>query len=231
MRITGRLLSTSVIASAMALALVGAGLAQDATPSAGDNMASAAYPNHLHLGSCDDLDPAPAYPLADLEFPDWVASLSGDESASVEVVLPEPAEFGNAPIPAAVATTELQVPISEIVAGGHALNVHDPADPSRYVACGNIGGVPDSRGDLFVGLGEHEGSGYSGVAWLHDNGGSTTVVVFLTHPAAQPAIAEGLMAMVAEAEAEAAAAATPSESPAATPGMDADAAPEATPVT
>src|SRR5262249_37713045 len=47
---------------------------------------------------------------------------------------------------------------------------------------------------LVIGLGELNGSGYSGVAWLHDNGdGSTTVSVFLTEkegegaaPAASP---------------------------------------------
>jgi hypothetical protein len=38
--------------------------------------------------------------------------------------------------------------------------------------------------DLALGLGELNGSGYSGVAWLHDNGdGTTTVTVFLTHNA------------------------------------------------
>jgi hypothetical protein len=231
MRITGRMLSTAAIATALTVGLVGAGLAQDATPDAGEDTASPAFPNHFHLGTCDELDPAPAYPLADLTFPEWVAPLSGDSDASVEVIVPEPGEFGNAPIPAAVATTELQVPLADIVSGGHALNVHDAADPSSYVACGNIGGVPDDRGDLFVGLGEHEGSGYSGVAWLHDNGGSTTVVVFLTHPAAQPAIAEGLAEMVSAAATEEALSATPEMAPAATPEMETDSAPEATPVT
>lgn len=230
MRITGRFLSTTVLATALTVGLVGAGLAQDATPTAGDEMASPAYPNHFHLGTCDDLDPAPAYPLADLMFPSWVASLSGEADAEVEVVLPEPGEFGNAPIPAAVATTDLQVPLADILSGGHALNVHDASDPSQYVACGNVGGVPDERGDLFVGLAENEDSGYAGAAWLHDNGGSTTVVVFLTHPAAQPAVAEGLAAMVAAAAAEEAAAAT-AEAPAATPESATEDVPAATPVT
>lgn len=229
MRITGRMLSTAAVATAMTVGLVGASIAQDATPLAGEGemdmtAGAAVYPNHFHLGTCADLDPAPAIPLADLQFPDWVPSLSGEAGGDIEVVLPSPADFGNAPIPAAVATTDVDVPLADIVAGGHAVNVHDPADPSQYVACGNVGGVPDARGDLFFGLSEHEDSGYSGAVWLHDNGGSTTVVVFLTHPAAQPAVEAGLAAAVAAAEAEVA---TPEMAPAATP----EAAPEATPVT
>jgi hypothetical protein len=224
MRLSGRLLSTAAIATAMLVGLVGAGLAQDATPTAGDEEASAGYPNHFHLGTCDDLSPEPAIVLADLHFPDWVASLSGESNGEIEVVLPEPSDFGNAPIPVAVATTEVPVALADIISGNHAINVHDAADPSFDIACGNVGGVPDERGDLFIGLGEDNDSGFSGVAWLHDNGGSTTVVVFLSHPAAQPAVAEGLAALVAAA-AEEEAAATPESAPMATPEAD------ATPVT
>jgi hypothetical protein len=215
MRLSGRLLSTAAVATTLLAGLVGAGFAQEATPTAGNGENGAAYPNHFHLGTCADLNPEPAITLAPLEFPDWVASLSG-ETTDIEVVLPEPDDFGNAPIPVAVATTEVAVPLADIVAGKHAINVHDAADPSVYIACGNVGGVPDERGDLFVGLGEQEGSGYMGAAWLHDNGSSTTVVVFLTHPAAQPAIETGLAAMVAAAAAEQDEA-TPASAPAATP--------------
>lgn len=229
MRKTGTLLGTVAVATAMSIGVVGVGLAQDATPSSGDEAAALTYANHFHLGNCDELDPAPAVPLADLTFPDWVGALTGEGDDSIEIVLPEPGDFGNAPIPVAVATTDVQVPLADIISGGHALNVHDAVDPSIYVACGNVGGAPDENGDIFVGLGEYDGSGYSGVAWLHDNGSSTTVVVFLSHPGAQPAVAEGLAAIAAAA----AEAATP-EAAAATPTADAEAtetAPEATPVT
>jgi hypothetical protein len=229
MRVPSRLLTTAAMAAVMTVGLVGAGLAQDATPMAGgDEQAAGAYPNHLHLGTCAELDPAPAVPLADLQFPDWVASLSGDAAADIEVVMPEPDDFGNAPIPAAVATTEVPVALADIIAGKHALNVHNPENPEEYVACGNVGGVPDERGDLFIGLGEHEGSGYSGAAWFHDNGGSsTTVVVFLTQPSAQSGIEADLAAMAAAVMAEEELEATPMAEAEATPEVDA----EATPVT
>lgn len=226
MRVPGRTLSVASLAAALSVGLVGASLAQDATPTAtGDAPVAGAYANHFHLGTCDDLDPEPAVALADLTFPDWVASMTGEADADdIEVVFPEPEDFGNAPIPVAVATTEVPVALADIVAGGHALNVHNPDDPSVYVACGNVGGVPDERGDLFIGLDPVDDSGYSGVAWLHETGGGTTVVVFLSHPSAQAAIDMSLAAMVAAAEAEAA---TPVASADATP----EAAPDATPVT
>ncbi len=224
MRITGRLLSTAAVATAMTLGLVAGGLAQDATPEAGEQ-AVAANQNHLHLGTCDDLDPTPAVALADLQFPEWVSALSGDADASVDVVVPEPADFGGAPIPVAIATTEVAVSLADIVAGGHALNVHDAADPSIYIACGNVGGIPDERGDMFIGLGEQNDSGYTGVAWLHENGTSTTVVVFLAHPAAQPDVEAGLAALTAAAMAEQEAAATPVAAAATPEAAGADATP------
>jgi hypothetical protein len=226
MRVSGRSLSVASLAAALTVGVVGAGFAQDATPTAtGGAPVAGAFANHLHLGTCDDLDPQPAVALADLTFPDWVASMAGEADADdVEVVIPEPEDFGNAPIPVAVATTEVAVALADIVAGGHALNVHNPDDPGIYVACGNVGGVADERGDLFIGLAPVEDSGFSGVAWLHDNGGNTTVVVFLSHPSAQTSIDMSLAAMAAAAEAEAA---TPMAGAEATP----EAAPDATPVT
>jgi len=228
MRVPGRSLSVASLAAALTVGLVGAGLAQDATPTmTGDQPVAGAFANHFQLGTCDNLDPQPAIALADLTFPDWVASMTGEADADdIEVVIPEPEDFGNAPIPVAVATTEVPVALADIVSGGHALNVHNPDDPGIYVACGNVGGIPDERGDLFIGLDPVEDSGFSGAAWLHDNGGSTTVVVFLSHPSAQTAIDMGLAAMIAAAE-EAEAAATPMAGAEATP----EAAADATPVT
>jgi hypothetical protein len=222
MRITRRLLSTAAVATAMTLGLVGAGLAQDATPMAGGAQATAEYPNHLHLGTCDNLDPKPAVTLANLQFPDWVAALSGGAGANMAASLPNPADFGNPPIPVAVATTEVPLAIADILSGKFALNVHDASDPSIYIACGNVGGVPDERGDLFIGLNAQNDSGYSGVAWFHDNGASsTTIVVFLSHPAAQSDIAVGLQALTAAEEV-----ATPTTG-AATPVAPAEATPTA----
>jgi hypothetical protein len=159
--------------------------------------------------------------LADLLLPEWVAGLTegGDSSIVAQ-------DFGNAPIPVAAATTEVNIPLADIVSGKHAVNVEspNPDDPEDSVACANIGGVVDEHGDLFVGLGESNESGHFGVVWLHDNGTSTTIVVFLAHPEEATGI-ETALAALAAAEAETAA------TPAATPGATPVAAADATPVT
>jgi hypothetical protein len=222
MRIAGRpctLLSTAALAVAMTVGLAGAGFAQDATPAAMDDDAGVAYPTHLHSGDCANLSAEPVERLADLLLPEWVAGLT--EGDGTQIVAED---FGNAPIPVAAATTEVNIPLADIVAGKHAVNVErpEPDDPEDSVACANIGGVVDEQGDLFVGLGESNGSGHNGVVWLHDNGTSTTVVVFLAHPEEAAGIETALAALAA---AEAEAAATPMATPGATPVADADATP------
>ena len=226
MRVPGKLVTTVAVATALTLGIVGIGRAQDATPMAGME-AAAGYPNHLHLGTCDDLDPNPASVLADLMFPDWVGGLTGDMKSPAGAI-PDVASFGGAPVPVAVATTEIDVPLADIISGGHGLNVHDATDPSIYIACGNVGGIPDDRGDLFIGLSEQNDSGYSGTAWLHDNGGSTTITVFLNHNAAQDEIGAALSELqAAAATPDASAESAATGEPAATP----DAGMAGTPVT
>jgi hypothetical protein len=222
MRIAGRpctLLSTAALAVAMTVGLAGAGFAQDATPTAMGDDSGSAYPTHLHSGDCDDLSAEPVERLADLLLPEWVAGLTEGDDTSIVAE-----DFGNAPIPVAAATTEVNIPLADIVAGKHAVNVEspDPDDPEDSIACANIGGVVDEQGDLFVGLGESNGSGHHGVVWLHDNGTSTTIVVFLAHPEEAAGIETALAALAA---AEEAAAATPMATPEATPVADADATP------
>jgi hypothetical protein len=218
-----QLLSTTALAVAMTIGLGGAGVAQEATPTAmaGDD-AGVAYLSHLHSGRCDALSAEPVERLADLLLPEWVAGLTGGDTDIVAE------DFGNAPIPVAVATTEVAVPLADIVAGKHAINIEQPNadDPESSVACGNIGGVIDENGDLFVGLGGENEPTHNGVVWLHDNGSSTTIVVFLAHPEEAAGIATALDELAATAEE---AAATPGATPVATPVADGGA--QATPVT
>ena len=222
MRIAGKpctLLSTAALAVAMTVGLTGVGFAQDATPAAADNDVGVAYPSGLHSGDCDNLSAEPVEPLADLLLPEWVAGL--EEGNATDIVAED---FGNALIPVAAATTEVNIPLADIVSGKHAIDVESPNsdDPEDSVACANIGGVVDEHGDLFVGLGEAHGSGHYGVVWLHDNGTSTTIVVFLAHPE-EAAGVETALAAIAAAEQEAAA--TPVGSPAASPVAGANATP------
>jgi len=222
MRFASKLLATALVAAAMAVGAVHDGLAQDATPTAmeGDNDTLI---SHLHSGSCADLSTEPVQRLADLSLPDWVAPLASGDAAAAESEGVAAADFGNAPVPVAVSTTEVDMPLADIVAGKHAINIEqdEPADNEDSVACGDIGGVPDADGNLFVGLTEENDSGHSGIAWLHGNDMSTTIVVMVSHPDQQAGIADAIES-IAETEM---AAATPAAS-AATP----EAAASGTPV-
>ena len=219
-----QVLSVTALAAALTIGLGGASVAQDATPTAMGGDAGVAYLSHLHTGDCTNLGAEPVERLADLLLPEWVGGLTGDATdIAVE-------DFGNAPIPVAVATTEVAIPLADIVAGKHAINIErpDPDEPEAAVACGNIGGIIDENGDLFVGLGGENDSTLSGVVWLHDNGASTTIVVFLAHPEEAAGIETALADLTAAMAAEEAAA-TPGATPVATPVGGAEAA--ATPVT
>ena len=228
MRARGRLLSTAVVAAGMTVALVGGRLAQDATPTsmqgatptAMEDDAYAPYAAHLHTGSCPSEGGEPVAVLAPLELAPWVGELAEGEGASTV----DAATFGNAPVPVAVSTTEVMLPIADIVGGGHAITVErdDPSDPEDDV--GARGGVVADTGDLCVGLAAPHGSGHYGVAWLHDTGTATTVVVFLAHPEEREHIEAGLAGM--ETETMATPMATPMGEAMATPEMG-----EATPTT
>jgi plastocyanin len=153
----------------------GAGIAQEATP------APAAHPAHIHLGTCDALDPAPQHMLAD--------------------VAPIPAAEGAIAVESSVTTVD--APLAEIADGGHAINIHESAENiDRYIACGNIGALPSGE-DVAIGLGELNGSGYSGIAILRAAGEQTEVTIYLAQGLAGEAAAG-----TPEAAAESAAGAT-----------------------
>jgi plastocyanin len=85
-------------------------------------------------------------------------------------------------IPVALSGTTVASTLADLMAAPFAINVHESAENiGNYIACGNIGGAMVGTADLAFGLAELNGSGYSGVATLHDNGdGTTAVSVYLT---------------------------------------------------
>ena len=82
----------------------------------------------------------------------------------------------------AASITTVPIALADIVSGGHTIVVHESAgEIGTYIACGDVGGMMLGATDLPIGLGELSDSGYNGIAWLHDNGNSTTTVnLFLT---------------------------------------------------
>jgi hypothetical protein len=148
--------------------------AQEGTPLASPVAATAGHPAHIHEGTCDTLDPAPAYPLEDVRLPE-------DEGAT-------PAPMGRMAQRHEVETssTVVPVPLDDLLAAPHAINVHQSAEQiDVYMACGEIAGVvrPHLRisapGALVIPLREQSDSGYAGMAWLQPNGDETIVTIFL----------------------------------------------------
>ncbi len=143
-----------------------------------------AHPAHIHEGTCEELDPNPAYPLTD------IASVAPDAPAgAVEV-----------------SETTVDVTIDDLLASPHAINAHESAEnAAAYIACGNIEGAVVG-GQLIIGLGEQNDSGYAGVAVLSEfddgyGGTGTDVTVYLA-----PGLSGEALAATPVAEEDAAAA-------------------------
>jgi plastocyanin len=134
--------------------------AQDATPAGG---AGHAHPAHIHLGTCDELDPNPTFPLTD------VALASTESRTETE---------GGIPVERSV--TAVDAPLEDLRGSGYAINIHQSVeDIGTYIACGNLDGVIDENGALVVGLRELNDSGHSGLAILGEQDGQTAVTIYL----------------------------------------------------
>ena len=138
-----------------------------ATPAAGGG---ASHPAHIHNGTCAELG-------------DVVQPFSNVSAEAMNNSTPMAAAMvgSSAAIPVLSSVTTVQMALQDILNGDHAINVHESAENiGNYIACGNIGGMVMGGTDLAIGIAPLNDSGYSGAAWLHDNGdGTTTVNVFL----------------------------------------------------
>ncbi|MDQ3045018.1 MAG: hypothetical protein M3R06_07700 [Chloroflexota bacterium] len=175
-----RLAGVAVTAGLASMFVIGGAqsLAQDATPAAGGTGGN--HPAHIHEGNCDTLNPSPLFPLANVTMS--MGTMASPEASPMASPAAGGSMMGSSmAIPAAMSVTLVEVGLADILAAEHAVNVHlSPEEAGTYIACGAIGGSPDANGDLIIGLAEQNDLGYSGIAWLHDNGDeSTTVTIFL----------------------------------------------------
>jgi hypothetical protein len=187
----------AILAATLTLLIGGAGLsqqtlAQDSTPATHDHGsmdASADHPAHIHFGTCAELGDI-AFPLDNLTSGGGAATPEGDDVATPDASLATDSEGGEG----ATSTTDVEASLDDIIAGGHAINVHESVENiQNYIACGDVTGTA-TGGVLEVELAELNASGYSGTATLTDNGdGTTTVEVTVQHgesgatPEASPA--------------------------------------------
>jgi plastocyanin len=159
-------LMTALAAAGLFVAGGLGGAAQDATP-AGES--GHAHPAHIHLGTCEELDPNPAFPLTDVALASSESGAEGDTAAA---------------IPVERSVTTVDATLEELRTGGYAINIHQSVeDIGTYIACGNLSGAIDESGALVVGLGELNGSAHSGLVILNEQGEQTGVTVYLVeHP-------------------------------------------------
>ncbi|MBW3632489.1 MAG: cupredoxin domain-containing protein [Chloroflexi bacterium] len=137
------------------------------------------HPAHIHTGTCAELGDVVA-PLTD------VAHI-GDDAERTGAI---------SSIPVKTSMTVVEMPLQEIIDGGHAINVHLSAEEiDVYIACGDIGGVVtmdegEEGNELIIGLGEQNNSGHTGIAWLGAEGDATRIRVTLVEPGDMQAGAE-----------------------------------------
>lgn len=159
----------------------------DATPAAeGDVTQSAAFPAHIHSGTCAELGDV-VYPLSDLlrtggAVPPDATPVEGIPTAEpADNATPSMTEGGEGEATVfAGSTTIVEASLDDILAEEHAINVHlSEEEIGTYIACGDLTGEP-TDGELDIDLQELNESGYTGHAQLLDNGdGTTTVTVEL----------------------------------------------------
>jgi len=133
------------------------------------------HPAHIHTGQC----PAPG----DVVFP--LNDLGGDNATNGTPMATEPMGSTSA-VPVDLSMTTVDSALNDLLDGNHAIVVHESKENiQNYILCGDLGGTVIGGTDLAIGLSQLNDSGYSGVAWLHDNGdGTTGVTVFATEVSA-----------------------------------------------
>ena len=124
------------------------------------------HPSHIHAGDCS-MPGAPVAALSDV-------GVVGNDAQGAE-----------SHIHVDIGLSAVELPLADIIAFDHSIMVHESADDlDTILACGSIGGH-DVDGSFLVGIGPVGASGYSGIAWLTDNGdGTTDVQVTISHSGA-----------------------------------------------
>lgn len=142
-------------------------LAQESTPEMGHDamMTDEGMPAHIHAGVCPDVGDV-VVPLNNLTSGDHMMDAAATPAAEAS-----PVTEGES-----TSTTVAELPLADIIAGGHAINIHESVENiDVYTACGDIvGEVVNS--ELTIVLNEQNDSGLSGTAVFTDNGDGTTTI-------------------------------------------------------
>ena len=131
-------------------------------------------PARIYPGVCGQLGAEPAFDLIDIGAPGAQGTAAPETST--------PAGAASA-VPVRYSTTIVDALLTDLTASDYAIDVRlDEADPATSVVCGDIGGIlagPAPGTELAIGLPQANASGYTGVAWLRDEGEQTVVNLFI----------------------------------------------------
>jgi hypothetical protein len=165
------LLSAFVVGSMLAVGVAGGVVAQEQTPTPATIVT---HPAHIHMGSCEELDPNPQVPLNDVG-----PQLNDDD----ELPAAEDIKGSLTAAPVEVSETEdLEINFDDLFTEAHAINVHESAQNiDNYIACGDIGGpVIDDK--VVIGLHQQNDSGYAGIAIVEKDGDDNSKVTVYLSP-------------------------------------------------
>lgn len=206
-------LRVTAIVSAIALILVTAGLSF--RDSSAQTDPSEQHPAQIRNGTCSapDVIAFNLNPISDLGLVDGTAMAQYPEVGA-------PSE-----LPVQQSDSTIGVGLQELLSTQHSISVSLSTDAAdNFLVCGSVGGTMLGQNDLTIGLAEANGSGYIGVATMHDNGDGTTAVwIFLMQssiaaPAATPNPGGTPAATPVPAQPGAPPAASPAASPQPAPG-------------
>lgn len=116
----------------------------------------------------------------------------GDVAISLNDLVPPAGEWSgpDSAVPVALSENVIDMPLQDIIDGGHAINVYLSAGAiDQHVACGDIGGViatdEGGRREMMIGLAEMNSAGYTGTVWLGPGADNTQteISVILLEPA------------------------------------------------
>ena len=161
---------------ALATALVCGALSAATVSVAQDESQTASHPSHIHIGTCDELDPNPVMPLNNIEPITNADDGDDQQGTNVQGVLTA------SQVLYAESDDGDQLSWDDMLAQSHSINVHESDENiQNYIACGEIGGVVvDDR--LVITLHPMNDSGYTGIAILEKDDDNIDVEVYLAAP-------------------------------------------------
>jgi hypothetical protein len=135
---------------------------------------SQVLPARIYAGTCGSLGADPAFQLIDVGGPGTQGTTPPASTTPVGAA---------SAVPARHSTSIVDALLSDLTAGSYAIDVRlDAADPATSIVCGDIGGIlggPAPGTELAIGLSQANASGYTGTAWLQDEGEQTVVNLFV----------------------------------------------------